>query len=174
MNIYNMKLIHTFLICTTALLFVGQTVHAKDTIQLDTFGSVEERRIANDILQEHANIRKEREDISLHKKELKTLEEVVDKKLAEIDLKLEELKRLQKKIKSLLAEKTAKEKKKLINLANIYQKMSPPKASLAITGLDQKLAAEILANMKVKAAAKILDELSENDAVELSTILSTL
>jgi flagellar motility protein MotE (MotC chaperone) len=125
-------------------------------------------------LQERINIRKEREEIALRKKELKTLEEGVDKKLTEIDGKLEELRKLQDEIEILLVGKSAIEKKRLQELASIYQKMMPAKAALAITGLDQQLAADLLANMKVKAAAKILDQISKQKATELSTTFSTL
>lgn len=138
------------------------------------FGSVEERRLENTIVQERANLRKEREEIALRKKDLKTLEEGVDKKIARIDIKLEELKALQRKIETLLTEKSAVDKKKTQNLALIYAKMSPAKAALAMSGLDEKLAADLLASMKVKSAAKILDQLSKQKASILSTTFSTL
>jgi flagellar motility protein MotE (MotC chaperone) len=135
---------------------------------------VEERRIDNSIEQEHANIRKERDDMDLRKKELKSLEEAVDKKLVDIDRKLEELRNMQKKIDTLLTAKTAVEKKRIENLANIYEKMAPAKAALAMSGLDQKLAADLLASMKAKSAAKILDQITKQKATELSTTFSTL
>ncbi|MDK9707948.1 MAG: hypothetical protein OEL83_12940 [Desulforhopalus sp.] len=140
----------------------------------DNYSSVEERRIDNTISQERANIRKEREDMDLHKKELKTLEEGVDKKLADIDGKLAEMKELQKKIEALLTAKSAEEKKRIENLAGIYEKMTPAKAALAVSGLDQKLAADLLAGMKPKAAAKIMDQVAKQKASELSTTFSTL
>ncbi len=166
----------------TLLLFffalLPQNIHAADTASpADTaknYDSVEERRLAATILQERASIRREREDISMRKKELKTLEEGVDKKLTVMDAKLEELRNLQKKIDSVLADKSVKEKKRIQDLANIYQKMSPDKAALAITGLDQRLAADLLANMKVKAAAKILDQTSKLKTTEISTTFTTL
>lgn len=163
---------HLLLFLSLALL--PQNLPAADTDPAKNYGSVEERRINASILQERENIRKEREEISLRKKDLKTLEEGVDKKLTEIDAKLEELRKLQDKIESLLAGKSAKEKKKLQELASIYQKMVPEKAALAISGLDQQLAADLLANMKAKAAAKILDQISKQKATELSTTFSTL
>jgi len=169
-----MMLTHKLLYTIFILLFITHPLHAEDIPESETYGSVEERRIKEEILQERANIRKEREYISLRKKELKTLEGAVDKKLAEIDNKLEELQKLQNKIKALLAEKSAEEKKRLKDLAIIYQKMTPQKAAIALTGLDNTLAADLLANMKVKAAAKILDEISKNKAVEISTTFSTL
>lgn len=160
------------ILCT--LLLFCQYTYAAETDQAESFGSVEERRLKENILQERATIRKEREEIALRKNELKTLEEGVDKKLAEIDNKLEELQKLQTKIQALLAEKSAAEKKRLKDLAGIYQKMMPNKAALALTGLEKTLAADLLANMKVKSAAKILDEISKQKAVELSTSFSTL
>jgi flagellar motility protein MotE (MotC chaperone) len=163
---------HLLLLISLALL--PQSVHAADAVSPKNYGSVEERRIENSILQERTSIRKEREEISMRKKELKSLEEGVDKKITVIDMKLEELKKLQNKIESLLVGKSAKEKKKLKELATIYQKMSPAKAALVLTDLDQQLAADLLANMKVKSAAKILDQISKEKATELSTTFTTL
>ncbi len=170
-----MTTIPKILLTIIAILILSQRVQGADeNNQKDTFGSVEERRIDNTILQERANIRKEREDMDLHKKELKSLEEGVDKKLADIDRKLEELKNLQKKIETLLTAKSAEEKKRILNLAGIYEKMAPAKAALALSGLEQKLAADLLAGMKAKAAAKILDQIAKQKATELSTTFSTL
>ena len=138
------------------------------------FDSVEERRLDATILQERAGLHREREDIAMRKKELKTLEEGVDKKLTEMDAKLEELRQLQKKIDASLADKSAEEQKRIQDLANIYQKMSPDKAALAITELDQRLAAELLAKMKVKSAAKILDQTSKLKTTQISTTFTSI
>ena len=169
-----MRLHSKYLLLFILLALLPQSVHAEEAVAPKQYGSVEERRIENSILQERTSIRKEREEISMRKKELKTLEEGVDKKITVIDMKLEELKKLQNKIESLLVGKSAKEKKKLQELGTIYQKMSPAKAALVLTDLDQQLAADLLANMKVKSAAKILDQISKQKATELSTIFTTL
>jgi flagellar motility protein MotE (MotC chaperone) len=169
-----MKLYHTHFLLFLSLVLLPQNIHAVDSISSKDYSSVEERRIANTILEERANLQIEREDIAMRKMELKTLEDGVDKKLTEIDDKLEELRKLQNKIELLLGDKSTKEKKRLQELAGIYQKMAPDKAAQAITGLDEQLAADLLANMKVKAAAKILDQISKQKATELSTTFSTL
>ncbi len=169
-----MKLKHKYLILILLCIAPPQNVHAVDAVSPKKYTSVEERRLDDSILQERVSIRREREDISMRKKELKTLEDAVDKKLTDIDRKLEELRKLQDKIKLLLVSKSEEEQKKRQELANIYQKMLPEKAALAITGLDKQLAADLLANMKVKAAAKILDQISKQKATELSTTFSTL
>ena len=140
----------------------------------DEFSSVEERRLQNSILQERADIRKEREEIALRKKELKSLEESTDKKLAEMDTKLQELRALQKKIESLLEKKSAEEQQRTKELAGIYDKMSPVKAALALSGLDERLATDLLADMKKKAAAKVLDEINKQKATSLSEALATI
>jgi flagellar motility protein MotE (MotC chaperone) len=159
----------------TIILFLScLQLHAAEPADQKEFSSVEERRLENVIVQERAKIRKEQVEMTLKKKELKTLEEGVDNKLAEIDNKLEQLKKLQNRIESLLEEKSAIEKKRLQDLAKIYEKMNPVKASLAIAGLDQQLAADLLANMKVKSAAKILDQSSKQKTTQLSTTFSTL
>jgi flagellar motility protein MotE (MotC chaperone) len=138
------------------------------------YSSVEERRLVNTIEAERASIREERRELELRKKELKSIEEGVDKKLTEIDSKLEELKALRKQIETLLTAKSEEETKRTTELAKIYEKMSPDKAALAISGLESKLAADILAGMKVKAAARILDETTKQKATELSTTFSTI
>lgn len=165
-------------VCTlsvTAMLF-GILVISPSAIAQEEqqYSSVEERRIYDSIVEERDNLKKEREDITLRKMELKTLEEGVDKKLAELDGKLAELKKLQDRIASLLQEKTADETQKRKDLASIYEKMDPGKAAMAMSGLDPQLAAELLANMKVKSAAKVLDASTKQKATELSTRFSTI
>jgi flagellar motility protein MotE (MotC chaperone) len=138
------------------------------------FNSVEERRLAAILQEQRISLRQEREELALREKELKTLREGVDKKLAEIDGKLAEMKRLRQQLEELLAAKSAAEAKKVKELAGIYEKMTPVKAAPALAGLEPQLAADLLAAMKVKAAAKILDEISRQKATELSTTFSTL
>ncbi|SHO50716.1 MotE family protein [Desulfopila aestuarii] len=154
---------------------ISATVIAQNgTPSPEQFNSVEERRLYNSVETERAGIREERKELDMKKIELKSIEEGVDKKLAEIDAKLEEMKALRKQIQTLLAAKSEEEVKKTQELAKIYEKMSPDKAALALAGLDKQLAADLLANMKVKSAAKILDQISQQKAKELSTTFSTI
>jgi flagellar motility protein MotE (MotC chaperone) len=169
-----MKRHHYYLILCIFCTFLPCKGQADDTASPKNYGSVEERRIDHTIMQERANLRKEREDIDLRKKELKTLEEGVDKKLTEMDRKLEELGKLQDKIATLLAAKSIEEKKRLQELAGIYQKMEPVKAAQVLSSLDQQLAADLLGSMKVKAAANILNQISKQKATEISTTFSSL
>lgn len=138
------------------------------------FSSVEERRVHATMQQERAIIFEERKELVLRENELKTLEEAVDKKLAEIDVKLTELEKSKQQLAELLSEKAAEEVKKTKDLSKIYEKMDPARAALALSGLEQQLAADILANMKVRPAAKILDSLNKLQASEISKTFSTI
>lgn len=166
------KTIPTIYAITTLILLFSLTPSAFSAE--NNYTSVEERRIEKTILEERAKIRKEREEIGLRKKELKSLEEGVDKKLAEIDTKLGSLKSLQNRIETLLEEKSAVEQKQIESLAKIYAKMTPAKAALALSGLEQQLASDLLGKMKVKSAAKILDQVSKQKTTEISTTYTTL
>jgi flagellar motility protein MotE (MotC chaperone) len=137
-----------------------------------SFSSVEERRIMAKMQETQQSVN---EDIkTLREKELKTLNEEVDKKLGEIDRKLEELQNLQKILKAQLAKKDAEEAKRIKELGKIYEKMAPDKAALALANMDKKLATDLLETMKPKSAAKILNALDRQKASELSTAFSTV
>jgi flagellar motility protein MotE (MotC chaperone) len=139
-----------------------------------SFKSVEERRLYAILQNERDNLEEEKKVIALKEKELKTLQEEADKKLELLDEKLAELQKTQKKIEELLAEKDARELKKTKDLSLIYAKMTPDKAALAMTALEEQLAANLLASMKVKSAAKILDRMDKVKASQLSTTFTTI
>ena len=159
-----------FALTTSFSLYAQETAPTEDL----EFSSVEERRLHATMKEERAMIFEEKKELALREKELKTLEDAVDKKLAEIDKKLEELERSKQQLNELLAVKSAQEVKKIQDLSKIYEKMDPVKAALALSGLEQQLAADLLANMKVKSAAKILDSLNKPQATEISKTFSTI
>ena len=121
-----------------------------------------------------ANANDDQKALPMREKELKTLSEVVDKKLGEINLKLEELQTLQKSLKALMAQRDAEELKRIKELGKIYEKMTPDKAAFALANMDDKLATDLLATMKAKSAAKILNVLDRKKASELSKTFSTV
>ncbi len=147
---------------------------AKPITPKTTFSSVEERRLYTILQNERDNLEEERKVLVLKEKELKTLEEEADKKLKLLDDTLDKLRIVQKKIETLLAEKNIEEQKKIKDLGLIYAKMSPDRAAQALSALDVQLAADLLANIKVKAAAKILDRMDKATASQLSTTFTTI
>ncbi len=139
-----------------------------------TFKSVEERRLYTVLQDERNNFEEEKKVLALKEKELKTIQDEADKKIKLLDEKLTELQATQAKIEKLLEKKDAKELKKIKELSLIYAKMAPDRAALAMTSLDGQLAADLLANMKVKSAAKILDRMDKMKASQLSTTFTTI
>ncbi len=158
-----------------ALLALPLMTAAQETNLTDQpFTSVEQRRLQELIAAEREAMLNEKKALELREKELKTLEAAVDKKLAEIDDKLAALQRQQTALEKALASKDVEEQAKIQELSKIYERMDPEKAAQAMTGLDERLAAAILAHMKVKPAARILDSLNKQKAAELSKTFSTI
>ncbi len=162
----------TALSCCIVLMLAFNSF-AEDEKQKE-FKSVEERRVFALMEQERQQLQEDRKDLAMRENELKTLEASVDKKITEIDIKLKELKSLQGKIETLLAEKTSIEKKRIKELSTIYEKMEPGRAALAINNMDPALATDLLASMKAKAAAKIMDMLDKQKTSTLSTTFTRI
>jgi flagellar motility protein MotE (MotC chaperone) len=137
-----------------------------------SYSSVEQRRILTKMQEAQAN--DSQKELPMRERELKTLSEEVDKKLGDINQKLEELRTMQKNLTTLLTQKDAEELKRIQELGKIYEKMAPDKAAFSLAAMDERLATELLANMKVKSAAKILNALDRKKASELSTTFSTV
>ncbi len=138
------------------------------------FQSVEERRLYAILQNERDNLEEEKKVLVFKEKELKTLQIEADKKLKLLDEKLAELRAIQNKIEELLKEKDIQEQQKTKDLSLIYAKMTPDRAALAMATLDEQLAADLLANMKVKSAAKILDRMDKAKASQLSETFTTI
>ena len=166
-----------FFFLLTATFFAYHPCSAKEALSAEknppaSYSSVEERRILTKMQEAQAN--DPQKELPIRERELKTLNEEVDKKLGEINQKLEELRTMQKNLTTLLAQKDAEELKRIQELGKIYEKMAPDKAAFAMATMDEKLATDLLANMKVKSAAKILNVLDRKKTSELSTTFSTL
>ena len=168
---YSTFLSISFLACFTV--FLHSPILAEET-QETAYDSVEERRIFALMELERQELQQDRQNLELRENELKTLEASVDNKIKEIDNKLEKLKTLQRKIEKLLAEKSNQEKERIENLSAIYEKMVPARAALAMSRIDPVLATDILANMKPKAAARILDMLDKQKTSQLSSTFTTI
>lgn len=131
------------------------------------YSSVEERRLLVALKEERLNLQNERDALSQEKKDLKRLE-------SEVDKKLDELKSLRTKIQGLLAEKDAEEQRRVQELSKMYEKMTSEKAAAIIATLDQDLAIDLLAQMKTKAAAKVLGNMNRDKAAKLTAAFSSL
>lgn len=157
------------------LFLVPSYAYSADITNDSNYDSVEERRL-EEKLKNRANLGPPVITTTLTREnELKILEKAVDKKLSEIDSRLAELKQRsmeldQKKtaLEELITKASAVEKKRIESLAKIYEKMTAIKAAAAITGIDNKLASDLLRTMKPKSAAAVLDALPRSKASELT------
>jgi flagellar motility protein MotE (MotC chaperone) len=163
-----------FFFLLTVAFFSYHTCPAEDAVPAakNSPPSVEEQRLITKM--QGAQAIAGDKDLPMREKELKTMSEEVDKKLGEINRKLEELQAMQKNMKALLAQKDAEELKRIKELGKIYEKMTPDKAAFALANMDERLATNLLANMKAKSAAKILNVLDRKKTSELSTTFSTV
>ena len=153
----------------------SQTSEKAEIPQKKSYSSVEERRLYTTLELERSGLQEKIKVLADREKELKTLEQEVDKKFKQMDSRIQELKKLQQITEELLARKDQAELQKVKELSNIYSKMDPAKAALALSSLeDQQLAADLIANMKTKSAARILEQLNKLQVSALTSTLSTL
>ena len=165
----------SFLSCCIILVFTLSQALAAEQSTASTpkagkdqqYGSVEERRIMESIQPGGTSSAREQEELENRKKELKRLE-------GEVDKKIEQLNQLRVRIEKLLEQKNAEEEKRVTELAKVYEKMTADKAATVLGTLDQELAIALLAKMKTKSAAKILNNMERDKAAKLSTGFSTL
>ncbi len=133
--------------------------------------SVESRRLQARMAEAQQNVTEQKKSLLLQEHQLQSLKTAIDESLKEMEVKLSQIKREQARLETLLAQTQIEEAKRLRQLSKIYENMTPAKAAQSIGELDQQLAASLLGYMRPRAAAKILDNLSQSQATELSLIL---
>lgn len=155
------------LCCLPVILLSEENTSLQDPSTKTEFGSVEERRLLSGLQQEQNVLDQERAEIKKQKNDLKRLE-------TEVDKKLEELQTIRKSIEKMLTQKSLQEQKRIQELADMYERMSPVNAANIFIGLDKDLTIAILARMKTKSAAKVLDSMDRRRAIELTAAFSKL
>jgi flagellar motility protein MotE (MotC chaperone) len=138
------------------------------------FSSVEERRLHVRIIEDQNSLIDEKKALVLEEARLEKLKAEIDAKLVEIDSKLAEMEDQKKVLETLLDEKQREDQQRIKNLGKIFENMDPLLAAEAVSDLDRQLAAAILATMKPRAAAKILDGLSREQTAEISKLFLTM
>jgi flagellar motility protein MotE (MotC chaperone) len=136
----------------------------------EEFTSVEERRLHVRIVEDQNSLIDEKKALVLEEARLEKLRSEIDAKLAEIDSKLAEMEAQRKILDAMVKEKQGEEQQRIKNLGKIYENMDPFLAAEAVSDLDLQIAAAILASMKPRSAAKILDGLSREQATEISRL----
>jgi len=129
--------------------------------------TVEERRVLASLKKEREKLMRKKKSITKREKELKVLQQEVEKKL-------QQLRQWRGDLEELLTEKEQKEQERVKKLSRIYQRMDPVKAAAALARVQQDLAVSILSRMRSGTAAEVLDSMESAQAAALSTDLSQL
>jgi flagellar motility protein MotE (MotC chaperone) len=137
------------------------------TIHKQRFDNVEERRLWVQLQKRRKDLQEKEDRLHRREKELKTLQQEVEKKLSRLS-------EMRKKLEKLLASKEKAEQERIKDLSKMYQRMDPLKAARALNALEEDLAIGILSEMRSRSAGKILSNMKKQDAAHLTSIFSTL
>ncbi|MCB0356395.1 MAG: hypothetical protein KDD40_05275 [Bdellovibrionales bacterium] len=107
-------------------------------------------------------------ELDKREKELAKLEEELHKQKLEIEGRIKKLEELRSKISGVLKEKVEVDTQKVDKLVAFYSSMKPSSAAKIIENLNEDLAVEVLSKMKKKSAAEIMNLLKSDKAQALS------
>ena len=105
-------------------------------------------------------------------KELNELEEELQRQKLEVDRRVSELEEIRRQIASTLKEQVEVDHQRVAKLVELYSNMKPKQAADVIANLTDDLAISVLAGMKKKNAAAIMDLLPADRARLLSEKLT--
>lgn len=123
------------------------------------------------IIEEHGDLASERKVLLLKEKKLQSLEADIDRKLQQIDQKLAEMAVQKAALEELLNIKDEARRQRLDNLGTVYENMNPIQAARALNNLEVGLAADILATMRPRSAARIINGIAPEKASEISRLM---
>jgi flagellar motility protein MotE (MotC chaperone) len=129
--------------------------------------SVEERRLLVSLAQRQELLLEREKKVAHRETELKILEREVDKKI-------QQYRELRDETRTLLEARTERERLRVEELSAVYDRMDPARAAEALLELELPLAIDILSGMKTKAAAKVLNNMTQDQAAEMSRGFSSL
>lgn len=113
-------------------------------------------------------LEKRKVELDLREENLKKLESELKQQQAEIKKNLADLKKIRAKISQGLEQKIEKDEEKVDKLVAVYSNMKPQQAAKVMEKIDEGLAIRVLAKMKKKNAAGILNLLEPEKAKRLS------
>lgn len=109
-----------------------------------------------------------KKQLDQREEELNKFAEDLSKQKEEIDNKLKNLESIRSKISSVLEERIKADENKIDTLVQVYTNMKPQQAAKVFEVLDEDLVIEILAKMKKKNAADIMNLIKSEKAQVLS------
>lgn len=109
-----------------------------------------------------------KKQLDAREQELSKLEEELQRQRGELERRLASLNEVRASIAAKLEDKVKIDQQKVESLVSVYANMKPNQAAKVIEGLNEDLAVEVLAKMKNKAAAAILNLMDAEKAKKLS------
>ena len=99
---------------------------------------------------------------------LNEVDKELQKQKKELDRKIDKLAKMRKEIAKMLQNKIQLDQKKIDKLVQFYSNMKPAQAAKIFEDINEDLAVEVLARMKKKNAANIMNLLKASKAQKLS------
>lgn len=104
-----------------------------------------------------SKLNERKRELDAREEELAKMEQEIAAQKETLDKKLVELESTRKNISTILEEKVQADDKKIENLVQVYSTMKPPQAAKALEEMDENLAIEIIGRMKKKNAAEVMN-----------------
>ncbi len=113
-------------------------------------------------------LKQRKEELDMREKELAQLEEELQRQKVELDKRITQLEDMRGQIAQVLKERVEVDQEKVTKLVDLYSNMKPKQAADVIGSINEDLAVEVLAKMKKKSAAEIMNLLPPEKAKVLS------
>jgi flagellar motility protein MotE (MotC chaperone) len=132
-------------------------------------GAVSPAKEAEDVELNHfARLRERKQELDRREEELNKMEAELALQRQEVEKKLQDLEQVRRKISSVLEDKVQADDQKVENLVQFYSNMKAPQAAKIIETIDEDLAVQVMAKMKKKTAADIMNLLKPEKAQAIS------
>lgn len=119
-------------------------------------------------LSHFSKLKQRKEELDMREKELSELEEELQKQKVELDKRIGQLEEMRNQIAQILKDRVEMDQEKVNKLVDLYSNMKPKQAAEVIGSINEDLAVEVLAKMKKKSAAEIMNLLPPEKSRVLS------
>lgn len=145
----------------------GEKAAAKEG-QPDPDKGHETKTVVAEDLSHFEKLKQRKLELDMREKELAELEEELQKQKVELDKRIVQLEEMRAQIAQVLKERVEVDQEKVNKLVDLYSNMKPKQAADVIGSINEDLAVEVLAKMKKKNAAEIMNLLPQEKARVLS------
>lgn len=146
----------------------GEAAEKKEGTSQESSKTKEIAQIDENEINHFARLRERKVELDHREEEITKMETELAQQKQEVEVKLKELEEVRRKISSVLEEKVQVDEQKVENLVQFYSNMKPPQAAKIIETIDENLAVQVIAKMKKKNAADIMNLLPPEKAQMIS------